>query len=172
MSEDDSGSALASGSESVNMAATMGFSSFGSKPKPPSKKRRLAQQSAAPSGLARGSGINTTPLGNPKRQTKLEGAGSDPQNDRSVVDHQSDSRHVDNGTWQGFSGGRSHYEGGMEGAVSEANKYAATVRQDDQEEAYNWHALRKGVKDEKGDVAYYDPSFVEDPWKHLDHSAG
>ncbi len=28
-------------------------------------------------------------------------------------------------------------------------------------------ALRKGVKDERGDVAYFLPSFVEDPWKGL-----
>lgn len=27
--------------------------------------------------------------------------------------------------------------------------------------------LRKGVKNEKGDIGYYDPSFVEDPWKEL-----
>lgn len=34
-------------------------------------------------------------------------------------------------------------------------------------EAYDWRALRKGVRDENGDVAYYDGSFVEDPWRGL-----
>ncbi|MCJ1284601.1 hypothetical protein MMC26_003935 [Xylographa opegraphella] len=32
---------------------------------------------------------------------------------------------------------------------------------------YDWNALRKGVRNEKGDLVYYDASFVEDPWKDL-----
>ncbi|MCJ1381660.1 hypothetical protein MMC17_004771 [Xylographa soralifera] len=32
---------------------------------------------------------------------------------------------------------------------------------------WDWNALRKGVRNEKGDVVYYDASFVEDPWKDL-----
>ncbi|MCJ1435273.1 hypothetical protein MMC27_004645 [Xylographa pallens] len=32
---------------------------------------------------------------------------------------------------------------------------------------HDWNALRKGVRNEKGDVVYYDASFVEDPWEHL-----
>ncbi|MCJ1296353.1 hypothetical protein MMC34_007919 [Xylographa carneopallida] len=32
---------------------------------------------------------------------------------------------------------------------------------------YDWNALRKGVRNEIGDVMYYDASFVEDPWKNL-----
>ncbi|MCJ1477378.1 hypothetical protein MMC13_006049 [Lambiella insularis] len=32
---------------------------------------------------------------------------------------------------------------------------------------YDWAALRRGVRNERGDVAYYDASFVEDPWKDL-----
>ncbi|MCJ1421503.1 hypothetical protein MMC32_007867 [Xylographa parallela] len=32
---------------------------------------------------------------------------------------------------------------------------------------HDWNALRKGVRNEEGDVVYYDASFVEDPWKHL-----
>lgn len=35
------------------------------------------------------------------------------------------------------------------------------------ESGYNFLALRHGVRDENGDVAYYDHSFVEDPWKGL-----
>lgn len=29
---------------------------------------------------------------------------------------------------------------------------------------YDWKALRRGVRDARGDVAYYQKSFVEDPW--------
>lgn len=32
---------------------------------------------------------------------------------------------------------------------------------------YNFAALRRGVRNENGDIAYYDHSFVEDPWKEL-----
>lgn len=33
--------------------------------------------------------------------------------------------------------------------------------------SYNFAPLRHGVRDQNGDVAYYDHSFVEDPWKDL-----
>ena len=33
--------------------------------------------------------------------------------------------------------------------------------------SWDWQALRKGVKDERGDLAFYDGSFVEDPWRAL-----
>lgn len=33
---------------------------------------------------------------------------------------------------------------------------------------WDWQALRKGiVVNERGDVAFYDGSFVEDPWRML-----
>lgn len=32
---------------------------------------------------------------------------------------------------------------------------------------YSYAALRHGVRDQNGDMAYYDHSFVEDPWKGL-----
>ena len=32
---------------------------------------------------------------------------------------------------------------------------------------WDWTALRKGVRDEHGDTAYYNASFVEDPWAAL-----
>lgn len=34
-------------------------------------------------------------------------------------------------------------------------------------ELYDWRALRKGVVDRRGDVTYYDESFVENPWRDL-----
>ena len=32
---------------------------------------------------------------------------------------------------------------------------------------YDWHALRRGIRDENGDVAYFDWRFVEDPWRGM-----
>ncbi|MCJ1271546.1 hypothetical protein MMC22_011448 [Lobaria immixta] len=34
-------------------------------------------------------------------------------------------------------------------------------------QSYDFWALRKGIRDENGDMAYYDESFVEDPWRAL-----
>jgi len=32
---------------------------------------------------------------------------------------------------------------------------------------YDWAALKRGVRNERGDMCYYDASFVEDPWAKL-----
>ncbi|KAK8205888.1 hypothetical protein IWZ01DRAFT_58483 [Phyllosticta capitalensis] len=32
------------------------------------------------------------------------------------------------------------------------------------------HALRNGIRNENGDIAYFLPSFIEDPWAHLEKS--
>ena len=40
------------------------------------------------------------------------------------------------------------------------------------EQRNNQAALRRGVRNERGDVAYYDESFVEDPWKELEEKRG
>ena len=45
------------------------------------------------------------------------------------------------------------------------------VRREDRGAA-EWAALRKGVRDEQGDVAYFDWSFVEDPWEGLGSGGG
>lgn len=37
---------------------------------------------------------------------------------------------------------------------------------------WDWQALRRGVVDERGDVAFYDGSFVEDPWRGLGGARG
>lgn len=37
---------------------------------------------------------------------------------------------------------------------------------------WDWQALRRGVVDERGDVVFYDGSFVEDPWRGLGFRGG
>ena len=64
----DAGSPHASDTESADMAAMMGFSSFGAKLNPPSKKRKLDQQTTSSSGAGSGSGSNSMPLGKPRAQ--------------------------------------------------------------------------------------------------------
>ncbi len=47
---------------------------------------------------------------------------------------------------------------------SEILRSADHAKRANDDEAWRW---RKGVKNENGDVAYYDASFVEDPWREL-----
>lgn len=39
-------------------------------------------------------------------------------------------------------------------------------------EGYTWHEWRKGVRDSRGDMAFYDASFVEDPWRGFNKTRG
>lgn len=41
-----------------------------------------------------------------------------------------------------------------------------------QRQPYDWAVLRRGVRNEQGDIAYYDQSFVEDPWRELKGVSG
>lgn len=71
---------------------------------------------------------------------------------------------MDRGMVGGAVGGYQRHDsgfGGSRGGTAEA------MRGRGKDGQWDWQALRKGVKDERGDVAYYDASFVEDPWRHL-----
>ena len=158
-------------SDSTDMAAMMGFSTFGSKPKPPSKKRKLDHVAASEAGTELGSGSNSMPLGKPRGQSQVTGSEprqSDAQDkkeggtdfhstpllgeERLSVEHTNGDVKKPDHSQQLPTGGMDH----------EA-KVQVGIRQGE----YDWSALRRGIKDEKGDMAYYDASFVEDPWKHL-----
>ncbi|KAL8674463.1 MAG: hypothetical protein Q9168_001128 [Polycauliona sp. 1 TL-2023] len=39
-------------------------------------------------------------------------------------------------------------------------------------EGHTWNEWRKGVRNERGDMAFYDATFVEDPWRGLKAKAG
>ncbi|MCJ1246749.1 hypothetical protein MMC30_003958 [Trapelia coarctata] len=49
----------------------------------------------------------------------------------------------------------------------EARKEEALPVRAQGREKYDWAALRRGVRNERGDMCYYDGSFVEDPWAGL-----
>ena len=48
--------------------------------------------------------------------------------------------------------------------LAERGKGAASKMQG---QRYDWAILRRGVRNQQGDMAYYDQSFVEDPWREL-----
>ena len=47
----------------------------------------------------------------------------------------------------------------------EKHKHKQTYQQPNQEQ--DWWTLKRGVRNEKGDIVYYNNSFVEDPWVGL-----
>lgn len=168
-----------------DIAAAMGFASFGAKPNPPKKKRKIAGTEPDHEG----SGSNNTPLGMRakdkswrKREEGQErmvvklgkgevgggkgvdgigrGEGSiDPVNgeegqELSTISRNLEGRFVQEGAWdRGLKGLEQMGRGGGEGRRADGE--------------WDWGALRRGVRDERGDMAFYDASFVEDPWRDL-----
>ena len=159
----------------ADMAQMMGFSNFGSKPKPQSKKRKreLAQLATSGPGADSGSGSNAMPLGNPRRKHDTGPDSSTKGRGRDTVDMKDEGSGNVRPNWS------------MQVPNTDAGQLfsQATLRESarpvlhsnerissgsgEQKSQHDWHALRKGVRDSRGDVAYYDPSFVEDPWKDL-----
>lgn len=194
-------------SPAENIAAAMGFSTFGAKPNPPKKKRKLADPTSE------GSGSNNTPLG--VRTRKL--AGQQAREDEGRCQDTSNGTRMggvqDQGQWSAHSESRDgrttsnalpapdplaaaaldetagmlletgllpQYldwsEGFVEWGPHDNGRWEEQRRVGGDEMRrqgkrsdgeWDWHALRKGVLDERGDVAFYDGSFVEDPWRGL-----
>ena len=193
----------------IDIASTMGFASFGAKPNPPKKKRKIGNMNT----VSEGSGSNNTPLG--MRGKKHSGPVPDlnavPEGREQQVKGQLQEGEVEvegggrvpNVEWgnreadalggmDGLAGapefedkGPSYIVGDEEIRTSEGNTSPVMAppmhvgksntekgpgglepgqRTDGQ---WDWQALRRGVRDERGDMAFYDASFVEDPWKHL-----
>lgn len=158
----------------ADMASMMGFSNFGSKPKPTSKKRKreMAQLAASGPGAESGSGSNTMPLGKPRRKP-VEGenvAEASEGKEGAVLGSEGTMDQGSHKQWQ--------LSGQLEDAVhdpplaeqrepSPSTKGYSPIAGGSDQTRYDWYALRKGVRDQNGDVAYYDVSFVEDPWKGL-----
>lgn len=169
LNDADNGSPSASDTEATDMAAMMGFSSFGAKPNPPSKKRKLEQTAASKTGAGSGSGSNTMPLGKPRGQKKDADRGSQASGQQDMGRDEGYAQASETGEGeervQGAKGDGGAAHGGDE-LMSGGNGHSGLL-ESGAEGRPNWNVLRRGVKDERGDMAYYDASFVEDPWKHL-----
>ena len=149
----------------ADIAAAMGFGSFGSKPHL-SKKRKIEPLNAPPSSQS------TFPIR----------PGDDGRSNRKIPEH-------NNANTPEFEGGRSaqtaHPPPLQDSRVpialppkppssdltqlNQHHDHNTTVSRDGKKPdgEWDWYALRRGVQDENGDTAYYDASFVEDPWSHL-----
>ena len=187
----------------------MGFASFGAKPNPPKKKRKINNTDT----VSEGSGSNKTPLG---MRGKKHGA---PVSDLNAVRggrEQQGKEQLGEGEWEGEGRGRVQNgkwasgkvdalgrTGGLGGELDFEDKGQSYIVGDEKirtsdgntnsvmappmhpvvsnsgtgagglepgrkaDGQWDWQALRRGVRDARGDMAFYDASFVEDPWKHL-----
>ncbi|KAL6715196.1 hypothetical protein ACLMJK_007460 [Lecanora helva] len=172
----------------TSMAATMGFTSFGSKPNHPKKKQKLSANST---------GSNEIPLG--VRSKELSGTetvkqqrnpqGLPKMKDDAVANETADAsgKGLPMSDFHASANGRTKSTGQTEGDLGNwiptSSHNAMNEKQNVEENnnhgftkgaevTWDWQALRKGIKDENGDVAFYDQSFVEDPWRELRREEG
>ncbi len=183
----------------------MGFASFGAKPNPPKKKRKIAGAEVD----GEGSGSNNTPLGMRARAGKGDELGRPEGREGEEVGVGLGEKELGIAGGEGGYGESNHDGKNMplmgEGGYSihrpacniippldEDQQNPASLVQNPEEvrlleEArerglrrleqmgqdrradgeWDWGALRRGVRDERGDMAFYDASFVEDPWRGL-----
>ena len=172
MEKPDTGSASDSDTESASMAAMMGFSSFGAKPNPFSKKRKLNELATSKSGAESGSAANLMPLGKARLPTGNHGV-EDSRIKEQKAEPREDGKGVLNTDTGGNLGrGEVVRREGVEQKSNLGSPHGTAAEAGSQQDAYNRHAPRKVMSNGLIDAAYYDASFVEDPWKHLGHSVG
>lgn len=169
VADSEAGSPSASDTETADMAAMMGFSSFGAKPNPPSKKRKLEQLAATRTGAESGSGSNSMPLGQPRGQKKEAVGGLGGFNKQHGGGREGHVQSVE--SVKNVESGKGPKAGGaVEGPGTTSTSTLGSslgLPAGKLQGFYNWQSLKMGIRNERGDVAYYDASFVEDPWRHL-----
>ena len=150
-----------------NVAAAMGFGSFGAKPH--LKKKRKTEPSRE-----QGSGSNSLPVG--LRKETITSRAEEPQSTSSLGDPPMHAMaEVPPGSPRMSVLASSHLSlpkrppspehvhEGVKGVALQVETEPGKLANGQ----WDWNALRKGVRDERGDTAYYNASFVEDPWAAL-----
>lgn len=136
------------------LAASMGFSSFGNS----SKKRKYNDEAVTditpahgkvkqPQGASSGRGANITPLGNRKGPA----APGQEQEPNEKLEFKARSAPI-----------VSHGETKLGDAATSSHDRELPTQGTPEFGAY-----RNGVRQPNGDIAYFLPSFIEDPWAHF-----
>lgn len=166
--------------EDIDIAAAMGFSSFGG------TKKRKFDHANSPKAATGASGANSTQLG--VRTKKIASSESNEHGDTGAdpVDQANDA--------QGNGSKKSHGPGsGLASFLARGQTLSETPLGTDNAPDMSvsgdqsntemvsfggppisraeLNALRNGVQNENGDTAYFQPSFVEDPWVKLKNSS-
>ncbi|KAL9095427.1 MAG: hypothetical protein Q9165_002298 [Trypethelium subeluteriae] len=148
------------------LAASMGFSSFGLQPV--SKKRKYnpaldavidpsASVNAKSAAANAGKQLESRPKGSTEQKFGSgDGGTSTARHSGAALGH-ADGKHSDGATISGSSGS----SGSGKGAAGYIEKTLEQMTPKDLE------ALKTGIRNEKGDMVYFLPSFVEDPWAEV-----
>lgn len=154
----------------ADMAAAMGFSSFGG------NKKRKFDASNSPKSQPAGKGANSIPLGVRTKTSEHEGDDSVLQSTEAPKPKGKQKQPPTSALADFLARGQ----------VLEAEKYAnpkpsipsGHVQEDVSSKTVSFggpaipqaelDALRRGVSNEDGDMVYFQPSFVEDPWEKLE----
>lgn len=158
----------------MDIAAAMGFSAFGG------TKKRKFDQANSPKGKLDASGANSTQLGvRSKKTEKVEEHGVDDPVNSTPADGNLHSMPSQTRTpaatgmaaflARGQSLQESHGDQAQNSLQNEADPSDSEMISfgGPPISKKELNALRSGVKDERGDTAYFLPSFVEDPWEML-----
>ncbi|KAK7180207.1 hypothetical protein DPSP01_012037 [Paraphaeosphaeria sporulosa] len=170
--------------EEDDIAAAMGFSSFGG------TKKRKYDQTNSPKARADASGANTTLLG-VRSKVKLDPSqeasdnGADPEASSYGIESQqalAKNKTKEKQEQPAATGLAAFLSRGQDipgRPATEENRVVVPPPDDDSSASFTVSfggppipqaelaALRNGVVDENGDKAYFLPSFVEDPWEKL-----
>jgi hypothetical protein len=158
--------------ENEDMAALMGFSSFGG------TKKRKFDQASSPNTKDSASGANSTQLGIRSKDV----AHDTPKDQTDPISHgDSTSRPAKLAANTGLAEFLARAKTLPEKPPQSQESLSTANQQDSRTmepvsfggEAITraeLNALRFGVRDENGDTAYFLPSFVEDPWANLKQS--
>ncbi|KAF1836340.1 hypothetical protein BDW02DRAFT_567083 [Decorospora gaudefroyi] len=173
--------------ENADIAAAMGFASFGA-----TAKKRKFDHANSPKTKADASGANSTKLG--VRTKNLSGFDEDHTGGsinglaRSPAEAQTrasakPTNPPEPAGGSGLAGFLARGQNLPDKPTDTLNKQHSSA-QSDQSAAEmlsfggplisktELNALRSGIRNEKGDTAYFLPSFVEDPWEKLRKSGG
>jgi hypothetical protein len=133
------------------IAAAMGFSGFGAQA---SKKRKFDSNDGFVDP-------NISTASTQKQQPPTgKGANAVKLGDRTVA---KTAAHPPGGTEQGSALSAQNVAGGNAGSASGVSAGATGQGT----KGASLEALRNGVRNENGDMVYFLPSFIEDPWKDL-----
>ncbi|KAL8869643.1 MAG: hypothetical protein Q9174_004115 [Haloplaca sp. 1 TL-2023] len=147
--------------DAAAMAAAMGFSTFGSKPRP-KKKQKVTHPSKSGEDVVK-SGGNKIVLGERKPPTtsipKKSEDGTNPQHPSVQETTEPILQPPQETIPENDPLGRLGDEGG--------GKRGERGERRDGFEGHTWQQWKSGIRNQHGDLAIFDWSFVEDPWAGL-----
>lgn len=138
----------------AELLATMGFASFGSM----RPKRKRGSDDTRPAKHGGGQGANALPLGQRKEARESARGGAEAGRREGVGEGEVTSR----GDEAAAVATEQHSAQGYRGADAEMVEVGVT-----RIARGELRALAQGVTTANGDVAYFLPSFIEDPWARL-----